>query len=99
MRKACVPWHKVVFLDLVLDSNVHHSPVSEQGGHNEILLMLFRLHRFIPFRLCLRLLRLMASTILVVPLSHLLIRDFQHWEAMLRLRVTVTTECIAALHP
>ena len=70
-------------------------------------LSLFRLGKAVSFRLCLRLLGLMASVISVVHLGLLRMRDFQRWVAALRLcprrhlnrRVKVLPSCVAALRP
>ncbi|XP_034567334.1 uncharacterized protein LOC117832353 [Notolabrus celidotus] len=70
-------------------------------------LSLFEWGKVISFRLCLRLLGLMASVISVVPLRLLMMRDFQRWVSALRLcprrhlshRVKVTPTCLAALRP
>ncbi|XP_038153414.1 uncharacterized protein LOC119791417 [Cyprinodon tularosa] len=67
----------------------------------------FQLGNVVTFRLCLRLLGLMASVISVVHLGLLMMRDFQRWVASLRLcpcrhlcrRVKVTQTCVAALQP
>ena len=68
-------------------------------------LSLFRLSKAVPFRLCLRLLGLMASVVSVVHLGLLMMRDFQRWVAALHLcprrhlnrRVKITPACVAAL--
>ena len=70
-------------------------------------LSLFQLGKAVPFRLCLRLLGLMASVISVVHLGLLMMRDFQRWVAALRLcprrhrsrRVRITAACVMALRP
>ncbi|XP_041840350.1 uncharacterized protein LOC121639256 [Melanotaenia boesemani] len=70
-------------------------------------LALFQLGKAVSFRLCLRLLGLMASVIFVVRLGLLMMRDFQQWVASLHLssqrhlrrRVRITAQCIMALRP
>ncbi|XP_040915373.1 uncharacterized protein LOC121195777 [Toxotes jaculatrix] len=70
-------------------------------------LALFQLGKVVTFRLCLRLLGLMASVISVVQLGLLMMRDFQRWTASLHLcsqrhlhrKVKVTAQCVAALRP
>ncbi|XP_059400135.1 uncharacterized protein LOC132131953 [Carassius carassius] len=65
----------------------------------------FQTGKIVPFRLCLRMLGLMASVISVVRLGLLIMRDFQHWVAHLRLcsrrhlnrQVRVTYVCVRAL--
>ncbi|XP_075948231.1 uncharacterized protein LOC142950206 [Anarhichas minor] len=70
-------------------------------------LSLFRLWKAVSFRLCLRLLGLMASVISVVQLGLLKMRAFQRWVAALRLcprrhlsrRVKISPACVVALRP
>jgi len=60
----------------------------------------------VSFRMCLRLLGLMASTVSVVPLGLLKMRDFQNWtssqgicpKSRLSHRVQVSPECTSALY-
>lgn len=59
----------------------------------------------VTFRLCLRLLGLVASVISVVRLGLLIMRDFQRWVTLLHLclrchfhhRVKITAQCMMAL--
>ncbi|XP_075959924.1 LOW QUALITY PROTEIN: uncharacterized protein LOC142963104 [Anarhichas minor] len=70
-------------------------------------LSLFRLWKAVSFRLCLRLLGLMASVISVVQLGLLKMRAFQRWVAALRLcprrhlsrRVKISPACVVTLRP
>lgn len=67
----------------------------------------FQAGKIVTFRLCLRLLGLMASVISVVQLGLLWMRDFQRWVAALRLcprrhlsrRVKITPACVLAPCP
>ncbi len=65
----------------------------------------FHLGKTVSFRLCLRLLGLMASVITVVPLGLLFMRDFQRWTASLKLNpsrhlqrwVCISAQCLKSL--
>ncbi|XP_034564504.1 uncharacterized protein LOC117830473 [Notolabrus celidotus] len=96
------------YLGLSINSLSYRVTLSE-GRLTSLMhcLSLFERGKVISFRLCLRLLGLMASVISVVPLGLLMMRDFQRWVAALRLcprrhlsrRVKVTPTCLAALRP
>ena len=96
------------YLGLNINSLSYHVKLSE-GRLISLTqcLSLFRLGKVISFRLCLRLLGLMASAISVVHLGHLMMRDVQRWVAALRLcprrhlshRLRITSAFVAALRP
>ncbi|XP_038146283.1 uncharacterized protein LOC119786801 [Cyprinodon tularosa] len=100
------PTQEICFLGLSLRSVLFTARLSEERVTAfRACLAQFRLHRSVQFRLCLRLLGLMASAILVIGLGHLHMRNFQRWVASLRMdpvhhgarRITVTADCITAL--
>ncbi|XP_029937836.1 uncharacterized protein LOC115380768 [Myripristis murdjan] len=100
------PKQSIIFLGLSLDSVSFTARLSAERVQTfKACLAFFRLRKSVRFRLCLRLLGLMASAILVVRLGRLHMREFQRWVASLRLdpvrhgarRVLVTPECIMAL--
>ncbi|XP_038139792.1 uncharacterized protein LOC119782749, partial [Cyprinodon tularosa] len=100
------PTQEICFLGLSLRSVPFTARLSEERVTVfRKCLSQFRLHRSVQFRLCLRLLGLMASAILVIRLGRLHMRDFQRWVASLRMdpvrhgarRITVTADCITAL--
>ena len=100
------PTQEISFLGLSLRSVPFTARLSEERVKSfGACLALFRRHRSVQYRLCLRLLGLMASAILVIRLGRLHMREFQRWVAALRLdpvrhgarRVSVTAECVTAL--
>ncbi|XP_038126440.1 uncharacterized protein LOC119773526 [Cyprinodon tularosa] len=100
------PTQEICFLGLSLRSVPFTARLSEERVTVfRTCLSQFRLHRSVQFRLCLRLLGLMASAILVIRLGRLHMRDFQRWVASLQMdpvrhgarRITVTADCITAL--
>lgn len=105
-KSVLSPVQKIIFLGLSLDSvslTARLSAVRVKAFR--ACLSRFNLHGSVTFRLCLRLLGLMASAILVVRLGRLYMRDFQRWVSSLRLdpvrhgarRVTVSAQCVMAL--
>ena len=100
------PAQSIIFLGLSLDSVTFTACLSEERVKTfTAYLALFQPGKSVQFRLCLRLLGLMASAILVVRLGRLHMREFQLWVASRRLdpvrhgarRVLITTECARAL--
>ncbi|XP_038128389.1 uncharacterized protein LOC119774782 [Cyprinodon tularosa] len=100
------PTQEICFLGLSLRSVPFTARLSEERVTTfRACLAQFRLHRSVQFRLCLRLLGVMASAILVIRLGRLHMRNFQRWVASLRMdpvrhgarRITVTADCITAL--
>ena len=96
------------YLGLHIDSLSYRVTLSERRLTSLTqCLSLFRRGETVSFRLCLRLLGLMASVISVVHLGLLMMRDFQRWVAALRLcsrrhlnrKVKVTPACVTALRP
>ncbi|XP_039904294.1 uncharacterized protein LOC120744181 [Simochromis diagramma] len=67
---------------------------------------IFQLGTYLPFRKCPQMLGLMPSSLAVIPLGRLHMREFQRWVASLRLNrkrhthrhIRVTADCAAALH-
>ncbi|XP_029973330.1 uncharacterized protein LOC115407110 [Salarias fasciatus] len=105
-KSVLSPVQKIIFLGLSLDSVSFTARLSAARVNVfRACLSRFTLRNLVPFRLCLRLLGLMASAILVVRLGHLYMRDFQLWVRSLRLnpvrhgarRVTVSAQCVMAL--
>ena len=106
-KSVLFPVQKIIFLGLSLDSVSFTARLSAvRVTALRRCLSHFTLHSQVPFRLCLRLLGLMASAILVVRLGRLFMKDFQRWVSSLRLdpvrngarRVIVSAECVTALH-
>ena len=100
------PAQSITFLGLSLDSVAFTARLSaERVKTFRACLAFFRPGRSVQFRLCLRLLGLMASAILVVRLGRLHMRDFQMWVASHGLdpvrhgarRLLVTQGCTEAL--
>ncbi len=100
------PTQEINFLGLSLRSVPFTARLSEERVKNfKACLAHFRRHRSVQFRLCLRLLGLMASAILVIRLGRLHMREFQRWVASLRLDpvrhgaqwIKVTADCVMAL--
>ncbi|XP_032363038.1 LOW QUALITY PROTEIN: uncharacterized protein LOC116675032 [Etheostoma spectabile] len=105
-KSVLSPVQNIIFLGLSLDSVSFTARLSaERVKVIRACLAHFRLRGSVAFRICLRLLGLMAAAILVIPLGRLFMRDFQRWVTSLRLdpvrhgarRVTVTVECGMAL--
>ncbi|XP_050958769.1 LOW QUALITY PROTEIN: uncharacterized protein LOC127160164 [Labeo rohita] len=105
--KSClVPTQEIVYLGLRLNSDQYQAFLSEERIRSiRGCLSLFQKGRKVPFRLCLRLLGLMASTVSVIPLGLLRMREFQNWTASLHLcpkrhlnrKVIVSALCMRAL--
>ena len=100
------PARDIIFLGLSLDSVTFTARLSaERVKTFRACLALFHPGKSVQFRLCLRLLGLMASAILVVHLGRLHMREFQLWVASCGLdpvrhgarRVLVTPGCVRAL--
>ncbi|XP_016368535.1 uncharacterized protein LOC107708749, partial [Sinocyclocheilus rhinocerous] len=100
------PSQEIVYLGLRLNSVMFRAFLSEERIKTfHSCLSLFQNGRLVSFRMCLRLLGLMASTMSVVSLGLLRMRDFQIWTASqgirpksrLSRRVRVTPECMSAL--
>ncbi|XP_075307052.1 uncharacterized protein LOC142368762 [Odontesthes bonariensis] len=100
------PAQGIIFLGLSLDSVTFTARLSgDRVKAFRACLALFRPGKSVQFRLCLRLLGLMASAILVVHLGRLHMREFQLWVASCGLdpvrhgarRVLVTPGCARAL--
>ncbi|KAL0151550.1 hypothetical protein M9458_053132 [Cirrhinus mrigala] len=105
--KSClVPTQEIVYLGLRLNSDQYQAFLSEERIRSiRSCLSLFQKGRKVPFRLCLRLLGLMASTVSVIPLGLLRMREFQNWTAALHLcpkrhlnrKVMVSALCMRTL--
>lgn len=102
------PAQFIEYLGLRIDSISYRMALSERRiASFTHCLSRFQLGKVVRFRLCLRLLGLMASVISVVHLGLLMMRDFQWWVASLQLcprrhlshGVKITQPCIAALRP
>ena len=100
------PAQGIIFLGLSLDSVTFTARLSAARVKGfRACLALFHPRKSVQFRLCLRLLGLMASAILVVRLGRLHMREFQFWVASCGLdpvrhgarRVLVTPGCTRAL--
>ncbi|TKS65234.1 hypothetical protein D9C73_027835 [Collichthys lucidus] len=100
------PTQEICFLGLSLRSVPFTARLSEERVKAfKACLARFRRRRSVQFRLCLRLLGLMASAILVTRLGRLHMREFQRWVASLRLDpvrhgarwIAVTADCVTAL--
>ncbi|XP_059199216.1 uncharacterized protein LOC131979287 [Centropristis striata] len=81
-KSVLSPAQEIIFLGLSLDSVSFTARLSaERVRVFRTCLALFRPRKSVRFRLCLRLLGLMASAILVVRLGRLHMREFQLWVA------------------
>ncbi|XP_060750593.1 uncharacterized protein LOC132862550 [Tachysurus vachellii] len=106
MKSRLVPSQHTEYLGLGLDSLSYRVTLTEEriASFTQCLAR-FQRGRVVPYRLCLRMLGLMASVIAVVRLGLLKMRDFQRWIARLRLcsrrhlnrPVRVTHACVEAL--
>ncbi|XP_062286992.1 uncharacterized protein LOC133992289 [Scomber scombrus] len=105
-KSMLCPTQDIIFLGLSLDSVIFTARLSaERVRAFRACLALFHPGKSVQFRLCLRLLGLMASAILVVRLGRLHMREFQLWVASCGLdpvrhgarRVLVTPGCVRAL--
>ncbi|XP_053296886.1 uncharacterized protein LOC128456655 [Pleuronectes platessa] len=107
-KSVLTPSQEIAFLGLTLNSLTYTARLSAERVHTfRSTLSHFAITRRVTYGLCLRLLGLMASTILVVRLGRLYMRDFQRWVASLRLdpvrhrrrSVTACASCALALLP
>lgn len=105
-KSALVPSQCIDFIGLHLDSVTSRAQLSaERVKALSACLATFRRGALLYYRTCLRLLGLMASALVVIPLGRLHMRPFQRWVAALRLnpsrhghrRILVTAECVRAL--
>ncbi len=106
--KSCLtPAKEIVYLGLRLNSVMFRAFLSEDRIKTfHSCLSLFQRGRSVSFRMSLRLLGLMASTLSVVPLGQLRMRDFLNWTASqgirpkshLSCRVRISPKCTSALH-
>ena len=107
-KSVLSPTQTVSYLGLSLNSITFRAHLSrERIDKFNLCLAHFQRDKVIPFRVCLRLLGLMASALVVVRLGRLYMRDLQRWVASLKLdpvrharrKVRVTTEACMALIP
>ncbi|XP_041860863.1 uncharacterized protein LOC121652254 [Melanotaenia boesemani] len=107
-KSVLSPAQSIIFLGLSLDSLSFTARFSAARLRVfRTCLGFFRPGKSVQFRLCLRLLGLMASAILVVRLGRLHMRDFQLWVASCGLdparhgarRVRITAACARTLRP
>ncbi|XP_023819243.1 uncharacterized protein LOC105357907 [Oryzias latipes] len=101
------PVQTITFIGLSLNSVEFRARLSaERVTAFRACLSQFRRGAWITFRLCLKLLGLMASALSVIPFGRLHMRPFQRWVALLNLsparhghrRVLASVTCILALH-
>ena len=106
-KSVLTPSQRISFIGLTLDSVSLRAHLSvERVDAFLACLALFRRGKWLPFRTCLRLLGLMASAKVIIPLGRLYMRGLQCWVASLGLDrsrhghccVRVTVECMAALY-
>lgn len=107
-KSVLVPTQSINFIGLTLDSAAFRARLSaERVEAFRACLALFRRGTRLRFKLCLRLLGLMASALVVIPLGRLHMRPFQRWVASLGLNparhghrlVSVSLACVMALRP
>ncbi|XP_024141773.2 uncharacterized protein LOC112154824 [Oryzias melastigma] len=107
-KSVLIPAQTITFIGLSLDSKEFRARLSaDRLRAFRACLALFRRGACLRFRQCLRLLGLMASALIVVPLGRLYMRPFQRWVASLNLsparhahrRVHITVTCAVTLHP
>lgn len=107
-KSVLVPSQSIEFIGLHLDSIAFKARLSaDRIRALQACLANFRRGALLRFRTCLRLLGLMASALIVVPLGRLHMRPFQRWVAGLCLNpsrhrhrnIIVTAECVRALRP
>ena len=81
-KSVLVPTQNINFIGLTLDSVAFRARLSaERVEAFPACLALFRRGTRLRFKLCLRLLGLMASALVVIPLGRLHMRPFQRWVA------------------
>ncbi|XP_056307255.1 uncharacterized protein LOC130219008 [Danio aesculapii] len=106
-KSQLIPSQEIEYLGLRLDSVTYRAMLSERRiTAFGLCLTHFRKGNLVSFRTCLRLMGMMASSLSVIPLGLLKMRDFQRWISAKRLcprrhlarRVRVSTECVMALH-
>lgn len=107
-KSVLVPSQSIEFIGLHLDSVAFKARLSADRVKALLAcLATFRRGAMLRFRTCLRLLGLMASALVVVPLGRLYMRPFQRWVAGLCLNpsrhrhrsVFVTADCVRVLRP
>lgn len=107
-KSVLIPSQSIEFIGLHLNSITCKARLSaDRIKALSACLATFRRGTLLHYRTCLRLLGLMASALVVVPLGRLHMRPFQRWVAALRLnpsrhghrRVLVTAGCVRALRP
>ncbi|XP_056116181.1 uncharacterized protein LOC130092365 [Rhinichthys klamathensis goyatoka] len=105
-KSVLIPAQSITYLGLSLDSVTFRARLSrDRVVKFTRCLNEFQRGKNVSFRTCLRLLGLMASALIVIPLGRLFMREFQRWVASLRLdplrhcrrRVRVTSEAVFAL--
>ncbi|XP_041864797.1 uncharacterized protein LOC121654646 [Melanotaenia boesemani] len=107
-KSVLSPTQDITFIGLSLNSVEFRARLSvERVKALRACLALFRRGAWLKFRLCLRLLGLMASALVVIPFGRLHMRPFQRWVASLKLsptrhghcRVLISLACVQALRP
>ncbi len=105
-KSVLIPTQSITYLGLSLNSVMFRARLSEDRVRKFTRCMTdFQRGNSVSFRTCLRLLGLMASALIVVPLGRLFMREFQRWVASQgldplrhsRRRVRVTSEAVLAL--
>lgn len=106
-KSQLIPSQEIEYLGLRINSVSYRAMLSQRRiiAFYQCLAQ-FRRGNLVSFRACLRLLGMMASSLSVVPLGLLKMRDFQRWVAARRLcpcrhlarRVRIHSECVMALH-
>ncbi len=105
-KSVLIPTQSITYLGLSLNSVTFRARLSEDRVRKFTRCMTdFQRGNSVSFRTCLRLLGLMASALIVVPLGRLFMREFQRWVASQgldplrhsRRRVRVTSEAVLAL--
>lgn len=109
-RSVLQPAQAISFIGIALNSASYRAcPSVDRVKKKKKMLShagIFQVGRYLPFRKCLQMLGLMASSLAVIPLGRLHMREFQRWVASLRLNrerhthrhIRVTADCAAALH-
>ena len=105
-KSVLVPTQSIIYLGMALDTVSFRARLSEERVTSFLsCLARFRVGNRVQFKLCQRVLGLMASAIALIRLGRLRMRPFQRWVAALGIpqarqahaHVTVTADCIAAL--
>ncbi|KAL3999504.1 Ran GTPase-activating protein 1 [Sarotherodon galilaeus] len=106
-KSVLQPAQAISFIGIALNSKSYRACLSVDRAQKMLSHAgIFQLGRYLPFRKCLQMLGLMASSLAVIPLGRLHMREFQQWVASLRLNqkchthrhIRVTADCAAALH-